>query len=240
VAILAGLAVVATHLLAQFPLQADTGGEPETEWVEADHVASAITLDLRDFLGAEPPRAAMRRHISGGGRRDSLVWGQAGDSGRLFAIELYRPGTEDGGFGDPFVGLSPTIGGRLVALAGGSRTALPSKFGAFAVVHASRRAGAPCVGFVQVFDAPRLHIAGLACERDASAAHALIVCALDRFDLLSAGGDVRLAGLFAQAALKRSTCKPGKPPAASAAAPPYTAWIDGAAVPAMRAGFVGR
>lgn len=221
-AVLAGLGLGAVQVYAALPAD-PAPPPPASEWMELPRAPVAFELQLGDFIDFTP-QALARRHVHGGGRRDLLIWEGENPRAPRFAIELYRPGTEaleDGNA--PFAALDS------------GEEEMPSKFGPFALSPAAPAAakGARCLYFHRSFAEPTLQIAGIACGGGREAAlRALIACGLDRLSLVSAGGDARLARLFAHADLKRSTCGPGRLPAA--AVPPRGAWIDAARPPALR------
>jgi hypothetical protein len=66
----------------------------------------------------------------------------------------------------------------------------------------------------------------------------VVACALDRLMLLSAGGDTRLADLFARAERNRKVC--GLRNTHIAATPRHQDWIGGTAATALRGRFVAR
>ncbi|MGE3147553.1 MAG: hypothetical protein AB7K04_00645, partial [Pseudorhodoplanes sp.] len=64
-----------------------------------------------------------------------------------------------------------------------------------------------CAGFLRTSEPARVQIAGFLCTaQDQPVVRATIACALDNFTLLTAGGDAKLAGLFARAEVNRKFC----------------------------------
>ena len=64
-----------------------------------------------------------------------------------------------------------------------------------------------CLGFARAFDDPSMQLAGWYCSAGNEVVdRAVLACALDRFTILSAAGDSKVADLFARAELKRSFC----------------------------------
>jgi hypothetical protein len=79
-------------------------------------------------------------------------------------------------------------------------------------------------------------IAGFHCDAaPAATVRTSIACALDQLTLLSAGGDPRLAGLFARADQKRTFCGDKRAPLSTAPRP--TDWLDATAEPKLRGRF---
>lgn len=205
------------------------------DWRPIERPAPAFALDMRGFLDGEPDYV-IERHRRGGGRRDRLIWDGKGDPAqRSLVIEIYRPGYESTA---PALHDPASVDGRRPLLARGGDPAasrLGSAFGPVTLVGNPLRGrdGRACLGFVTGFDDPRLWLSGLACgQPDEEAARILLACSLDRLRLVTAGGDARLAGLFARALLARSSCQPGQPP--KAAGPPPALWLEGTAAPSLR------
>ncbi len=64
-----------------------------------------------------------------------------------------------------------------------------------------------CLGFARPLGEPAVQIAGWSCSAGAEVVNrASLACALDRLSIISAGGDDKLAELFAGAELKRTYC----------------------------------
>jgi len=214
---------------------------PQADWanVERPHQAFAVAV-------AEPgdaaPRYLIRRHVLGGGRKDIIGWGDVASLTPAGMVEIYRPGSELESFAD-----APTeIATRTADLGTiGPVTQLgtmDSKFGPLSLVEfAAQTAGMPrnCLGFVRIFDEPRLQIAGWYCNGGPEIVErGLLACALDRLTLVSAGSDPKVAELFARAEVKRTFC--GKKSPILAATPRRPDWIDAPADPKLRGRFAGR
>jgi hypothetical protein len=203
---LAGLAVMAAELLRTEPVVAAVQPTPRSEWIAIAKPYPAFALTLPDL--GEEARYAIRRHAEGGGRKDIITFGEPGRSLRYVMIEIYRPGAELERFGDAASEITMRAG--HLGPAGPARTGLPldTKFGSAAAVEfAIGRFGiGHCIGFVRVFDAPRVQIAGLSCSMKSIVSRNAVVCALDRLTLLSAGSDPDIGKLFADAELRRTFC----------------------------------
>jgi hypothetical protein len=226
-AMLAILAFGGMQVYAALPANPTPQPEaPKTEWTEIARPHPVFGVEVGDFLTSQPSMLA-RRHAEGGGRRDLLLWQGADPRLPRLAIEVYRPGSEERESAEA------TPGGRTT----NAPEELPSKFGPFVLSPSPGSAGSAekmrCLHFERNFEEPVLQISGLACDRAPPAKlKELIACSLDRLGLISAGGDAKLAGLFARAELKRSACAPGRLP--TAALPHPGAWIDAAGGPALR------
>lgn len=202
-----GLAIVAAELFRSPPVVAAI--QPAVaapDWVAVERPNPAFEIALPE-LGAEPA-FVIERHARGGGRKDIVAFGEPGRSLRYLMLEIYRPGTELGHFGNA----AAEIAARAQALgpAGEMRASLPleTKFGPFETVDfaAGRFGSGHCVGFVRSVSSPRLQIAGISCSMDTIVDRGGIACALDRLMLLSSGRDPRFAGVFARAEVNRKFC----------------------------------
>lgn len=226
-ALLAVLAFGGMQVYAALPTDPAVPPEaPPTDWTDIARPHPSFGVEIGDFLSSQPSLLA-RRHAQGGGRRELLLWEGADPQFPRLAIELYRPGSEQRESGD----------GPADGQVEGAAEEMPSKFGSFALSPSPGSAGAAqkmrCIQFQRNFEDPAVQISGLACDRaPAAKLKELIACSLDRIELISAGGDAKLAGLFARAELKRSACAPGRLP--TAAIPQRGAWIDAASGPALR------
>jgi hypothetical protein len=204
------LSVAAAELFQSAPVVAAVEPAARPDWTAVTKPHPAFHLALPDI--ADEPHYAILRHGEGGGRKDILSWGEPGGSGRHVTIEIYRPGSEREDFADPLA----TIGRLAAGLESALRVrdshqdslVLASKFGPIVTADFSfgGDGGGHCVGFARAFEAFRVQISGLSCDRHALIDRGAIACALDRLTLLSAGSDPGIARLFAQAELKRNFC----------------------------------
>ncbi len=155
--------------------------------------------------------------------------GRAGER-PVAELELYRLGgeaLEDASVADIALRMDPsgpreTVGEGII----------DSKFGPVALFgFADRRLDTKrCLGFTHTFDAANLRISGFSCQGDGlPARRAAVACMLDRLVLLTAGGEPKLAELFAHAELKRTGCASGQ--ALSVAG---SDWVTGAQNPLLR------
>ena len=185
----------------------------KSEWIETSRAQPAFAMEAGDFA-ASAPRYVIRRHHSGGGRKDVFSWGTPLGPERYLQIEIYRPGLEHDGRAEPDAEAVVRAGAFTlrgeVTIVG----SLPTKLGPFSAAELVNDAEGQrrCLGFMRAFSEPTLQIAGWHCDTASPAAlRATIVCALDQLTLLSAGGDARLAGLFARADQKRTFCGDKRP-----------------------------
>lgn len=178
----------------------------QSEWIEIDRPFPAFALSIPEAADV-PARYAIRRHASGGGRKDILALGDPDGIAPYLQVEIYRPGGETRGFADPQL----EIAASAAALGLGNVHAgepLASKFGPLTIVGFETAKGAPrkCLGFVRAYDDPRLQLSGWFCQGSGFVQRSTLACALDRLTLLTAGSEPKVGMLFAQAELNRSYC----------------------------------
>jgi hypothetical protein len=182
---------------------------PQPEWVNVERPHSAFDLQMPE-LGDGTADYAILRRPADGARKDVLSFGAPAASGPYATVEIFRPGMASA----RFIDAPSEIAARIVAfsIADDVKPAgeIDSKFGtvplvdfAIAVNGRQRR----CLGFARPFDQPPMQISGWYCSPGEEAVdRATLACALDRLTILSAGGDSDLAGLFANAEIKRTFC----------------------------------
>ena len=208
---LAALAIAAASFFRGPDLLAAVRPAPVPEWVDVERPHPAFELQMPE-LAAEDSGYAILRRPRDGARKDILSFGTAAGSGPYAVLEIYRPGAES----ERFIDAPSEIAARIVAFKvlddvkpAGS---IDSKFGTmplvdFAVSVPDKPRGRRCLGFVRSFTEPAMQIAGWYCSPGEQAVdRATLACALDRLTMLSAGGDARLAALFARAEVKRTFC----------------------------------
>jgi hypothetical protein len=184
---------------------------PAPEWINVERPHPAFEMVMPELAALDLGYAILRR-AADGARKDVISYGQAAGNDPYVMVEIYRPGADS----ERFIDASSEVAARItrftvtddVKPAGG----LDSKFGAVPLVdfaiaarpsHKQRR----CLGFAKAFDEPVMQIAGWYCSAsDEVVDRATLSCALDRLTMLSAGGDAKLAGLFARAEIKRTFC----------------------------------
>jgi len=205
-----GAAVLAMLAAQIFQSPPALGPAPaaHTEWIEIERPFPAFALSIPEAADV-PASYVIRRHAEGGGRKDILSLGEPDGAAPYLQVEIYRPGSEIGGF----VGPKATIAVGAEALGPVAlrreEQLLASKFGPLTIVAFETSKGTPrhCLAFVRDYDDPRLQLSGWFCQGGADfVEHGTLACALDRLTLLSAGSEPKVGALFAQAELKRSFC----------------------------------
>jgi len=237
---LAGMLVL---LLIEVPEPADVTGSlgvAGTGWTTVDEPHPTFVLAAR--TPEEPEPRSMTRHHRLGGRKDVISWGDAATLTPAGMVEIYQPGAELQGFAD-----APSeIAMRTADLGETGRPTLigtfDSKFGPLSLVaFAARTAGRGrnCLGFVRIFDDPRLQLAGWYCNGGPEIVdRGQLACALDRLTLVADGNDPKIADLFARAKRNGTFC--GRKSLVLAADPRSTDWIDAPADPQLRGRLAGR
>jgi hypothetical protein len=121
-------------------------------------------------------------------------------------IEIYRPGAESPGFAPATVeiGVRTALWNVRAVQADG---VIDSKLGSIPLVAFSTQAAGKtlnCTAFARSFDDPALQISGWSCGGAAQPeGRQAVACLLNRLTLLAAGGDPKLAELFARSELRR-------------------------------------
>jgi hypothetical protein len=211
-AYMGGLAVLAILAASYFSVPAVIATiepPPRPEWINVERPHPAFELQMPELVGTDAGYAILRRPADGA-RKDVMTWGQASGSGPFALVEIDRPGTE----GQRFIDAPSEIAARIVAytVTDDVKRAgqIDSKFGVVPLVDfgiAATSLRRRCLGFARAFDEPLMQIAGWYCSAgDEVVDRATLGCALDRLTMLSAGGDPKLAGLFARAEIKRTFC----------------------------------
>jgi hypothetical protein len=181
---------------------------PRPQWVEVERPHPAFDLTLPETGGSLSHYAILRREADDG-RKDVLTFGEPKGAGIYASVEIYRPGGPE-----PFIDAPSEIAARIVDLqvtddvkpAG----TLGGKFGSVGLVDfaiAGEIRPRRCLGFARAFDDPAMQIAGWYCNAsDEPVSRPMLACALDRLSMISAGGDAKVAELFAHAEVKRTFC----------------------------------
>lgn len=236
-AYIGAMAVIAVAAARFFAPAVEAAIEPVTrsDWTDVERPYRAFSLTIPEF--AEPmPEYAIRRHATGGGRKDTMSWGAPDGAGSRFFVEIYRPGTELKRFADPASEIAARTDdlGRIKALT--PADPIESKFGRVAAFDFAARAGEHvrhCVGFARAFVEPRLQIAGWYCKGDAEVVdRGTLACALERLSLVMAASEPKVQELFARAEVRRRFC--GPKPSARAATLRRADWIEAAKGPKLR------
>lgn len=245
-AYLCGLFVVAV-VIAEF-LTPPARGKPEPaargEWVEIARPHAAFAMSFGE-TGQSEPHYGIRRHINGQGRKDTMSFGTLTGEAASAMVEIYRPGPEFTGFGDPVTEVLARLPDLPLAEGVRNNETIKTKFGPvdlvdFAIERGGRDETARrCLGFAHAFEEPALLVAGWYCNSGPEiVSRAILACGLDRLTLLGAGSEPRLAALFAQADLKRVFC--GHKATLLAATPKRADWIEASKVPKLRGRLAAR
>ncbi len=210
---LAILAIGAASLVRTPAGEAAVRPTPLLEWINVERPHPAFDLQMPE-LAADGFSYNILRRNADGARKDVLSFGEPAGGGPYVMVEIYRPGAS----GERFIDAPSEIAARIVdfTVTDDVKPAgeIASKFGdvalvdfAIAVPGTHNGMQRRCLGFARPFGEPALQIAGWYCSANEAAVHrATLACALDRLTSLSAGGDPRLARLFARAELKRTFC----------------------------------
>ena len=184
--------------------------ERRPDWIEVARPHGAFALQSSALDGLESSYL-VRRHRTGGGRKDILAFGQASAPGAFMRVALYRPGAE--GIAEP----DPLQAAAALAAEAGiaaeiqySSGKLKTKFGDLPIVN-MRMQGPDgwrnCIAVAGAWSDPRLGLVAWWCNAGREmVALGEFACVLDRTALMSAGGDDQLAEFFARAELKRNFC----------------------------------
>ncbi len=210
---LAILAIAAASLFRAPSGVAAVPTAPQPEWINIEHPHPAFDMQMPELAAVGFNYAILRRSADGA-RKDVLSWGEPGAGGPYVMVEIYRPGAASDGFIDAPSEIAARIVGFNVTDDVKPAGEIDSKFGAVPLVDfAIAVQGTPnerprrCLGFARPFSDPAMQIAGWYCSSgDEAVDRATLACALDRLTVLSAGGDNKVAALFARAELKRSFC----------------------------------
>jgi hypothetical protein len=207
------LAILATAAASLFQTHAVIAAidpsPPRAKWIELERPRPAFAGFIAE-LGGGASRYAIRRREADSVRKDVLSWGEAAGSGPYAMIEIYRAG----GAVERFIDAASEVAARLVdfSVTDDVKPAgtINSKFGPVPLVDFAIATGGKerrCLGFGRAFDAPPMQIVGWYCSAgDEVVNRATLACALDRLSIVSAGGDSKVAELFADAELKRTFC----------------------------------
>jgi hypothetical protein len=180
----------------------------ESRWISIEKPFPAFALSIPEAADA-PASYAIRRHVDGGGRIDTLELGEPDSAAPYLHVEIYRAGGEIQNFGEPTAEIANSASALgPIELKSAGQT-LDSKFGPLAVLFFGTSEGTPrkCLAFVRAFNDPRLQLSGWFCHGGGEfIEQSTLACALDRLTLLAAGSEPRVGALFAQAERNRSFC----------------------------------
>jgi hypothetical protein len=184
---------------------------PAPEWINVERPHPAFEMVMPELAALDSGYAILRR-AADGARKDVISYGEAAGNDPYVTVEIYRPGAESERFIDAPSEIAARITHFTVTDDVKPDGVLDSKFGAvplvdFAIAARPSPKQRRCLGFAKAFDEPVMQIAGWYCSAgDEVVDRSTLVCALDRLTMLSAGGDAKLAQLFARAEIKRTFC----------------------------------
>lgn len=200
------LSLVAAMYFQQPDVAAIREPAPRRTWIEVDRPWPAFQVSVPGIT--DEMQYAIRRHAAGGGRKDTMTFGEFGKTERYASFEIYRSGQEITTFGkaDDEIAQRASEFGRVAAIE--ETLPIPSKFGVFQVFEFAIKPfnRYRCIGFSNAFDDQQLQISGMACNMNTIVDRSAISCALDRLSLIWAASDPEITRLFAHAELRRDFC----------------------------------
>jgi hypothetical protein len=225
--VLAAFVLIGMELLAR--TQGTLVARPDApEWIGVIKPIPAFALNIPE-ISAEP-QYAIRRHASGGGRRDIITFGDAAAPEATATVEIYRPGAEADQPGE-----SASLAELRLSVPVVQRM-LDTKFGLAAIepfTDRGEQGERGCLRVTRAFDDPRLVIKAQFCNSGPELVDRhMVACALDRLTLIAAASDPKLIALFARAELKRNFC--GQNSVFVAATPKRLDWIEATRDPKLR------
>jgi len=224
-AALAAMGLGLAEIASRGALSSQAAAAPD--WLLVNKPFPVFAITIPEFEDA--PRYAIWQQAGGSGRKDILTFTEPG--GASAVVEIHRPG---GDGGEP-VDITASIPDLRLSDRFAAK-AIDTKFGAVLVepfIDDAPGGARSCLRFARNFDEPRLEISGWFCNPGAELVdRGMIACALDRLSLLAAGGEPKLATLFARAELQRSFC--GERRVFLAATPKRIDWIEAARDPKLR------
>jgi len=217
--------------------------ERRPDWIDGTRANGAFALESPALDGLDA-RYQVRRHRSGGGRKDELTFGSPEKAGPYVRLSFYRPGAE--GIAEPDVLEAVTtlatesrINADLQETSGKVRT----KFGDLPAVNMRvyvKDGWRNCLAVAGAWSDPRFGLVGWWCNAGPEmVALGEFACLIDRATLMSAGGDDQLAEFFARAELKRNFCN-AHGSFVSATPKLVNDWIHAKRHPQLRGRIVGR
>lgn len=203
---IAALSMFAAEFFRQPQVAAIREPAPRPAWIQVDKPWPAFEMSVPGIT--EDMHYAIQRRTDGGGRKDTMSFGELGKTQRFASVEIYRAGHEIDTFGktDDEIALRASEYGRVADME--ETIPIPSKFGSFQVFEFAIKpfSSYRCIGFANAFDDQRVQITGMACNMNTIVDRSTISCALDRLSLVSAASDPEITRLFAHAELRRNFC----------------------------------
>jgi hypothetical protein len=205
---IAVLSMAAAQIFQSPPVMRPIAPVHQSEWIEIERPFPAFALAIPEATDV-PASYAIRRHATGGGRKDILALGEPDGAAPFLQVEIYRPGSETRRFPETQTEIADSAAALGPIAMSAAQEPLPSKFGPLSIVNFDTSKGVTrhCLGFVRAYDDPRLQLSGWFCIGGAEFVdRSTLACALDRLTLLAAGSEPKVGALFAQAELNRSYC----------------------------------
>lgn len=205
----AGAFYAAASLVGAGPREAAAEAETPQGWIDVRRPIHAYDLAGTDFARL-PLAYSVRRHREGGGRIDSMAFGEARPGAAFLQLALYRVGDEAEAVGDFAADLAQNVAHLGLGLTSPGRpSVVPTSFGpveAARVALAGTAGRLSCVGFRGAPDRGTVfRLVGLLCPPSGShGAAENPACVLDRLDLVAAADDPALQDVFVAAQRRRS------------------------------------
>ncbi len=179
---------------------------PRPAWIEVDKPWPAFEMSVPGIT--EDMHYAIQRRTDGGGRKDTMSFGELGKTPRFASVEIYRAGPE---IDDLRQNRRRDRSARLRIRARrrhGGGDPDPIQVRLFQVFEFAIKPfkSYRCIGFANAFDDQRVQITGVACNMNTIVDRSTLSCALDRLSLVWAASDPEITRLFAHAELRRNFC----------------------------------
>ena len=179
--------------------------EPSGAWSDVSHPFELYMIASPDL--AEPTSYIAQRN-RGGGRRDTITFGDPTADAQYLRMTFYRAGSEKAVVPSFWVEMARRAADGALSV---ERTAVPdhlkTRFGNFEtgdILVSSGTASRACVGYRMAVQDPDFRISGFACgPRAQPVDRRALSCLIDRIDLVAAGDDKALSLFFARAEIDR-------------------------------------
>jgi len=204
VALLAGADLVAQWPSAVPVQDVAAPSPPRPGWLEIAKPLRVYDL-AAPLLAHEKLTYAARRHSTGGGREDSLTFGEFDGDRLFFRLSVYRHGDEKAGDAPFFVDMARRAAPLGLSLAHVRlEQSQPTRFGdletAALTLSEKSHSRENCQGFRLIQADPGVTLSGFACAAGAETLGAPeLACLVNRLDLLAAGNDRPLRDFFGAA-----------------------------------------
>jgi hypothetical protein len=181
--------------------------EPSGMWSDVTRPFELYRIASPDL--EEPTSYVAQRH-RGGGRRDTMTFGDPAADTPHVRMTFYRPAEEKALVPSFWVEMARRAAdGALSVERAATPDHLKSRFGNFEagdIILSGGAATRACVGFRIAVPDPDLRISGFACgSRGQPLDRRALGCLIDRIDLVAAGDDKPLSLFFARAEMERQT-----------------------------------